>query len=753
MLSVDKLMSQLVLECVCTPMAETDLLPDLDGGGPCDLQRDNGEMLKRHKATDHPKSCIANIMEKFPDAVRSNHDVSLAFVGSIELFLTEDKMQFTDPWEPTNVSRAGTWILDFVRSAPDTHRVVILKYMDRIPDQRCALVLKALVDLLRIYVPFLKPLMGGGAYPKAYVDKVVARTFRAAKLPITYETNSITSKQPRSLRDHMSTLEDYVVRCQPHTCITFESSASPLTAYKLYGVGFEIFTSPNPTKYRDTWKDAWKRFHPMSHELLSDVVGSHMNGDMQVVMAGGFCSELVTNELRLTSENPAKFTGDIDLYVIRKDANQTTFQDNVINLACTLIKRLIMKACRVYSKQALKSSVIFAFRTTQTLTISIMNEYDNSTAQTWDKLVPFQISMRLFEEIPDIFLSYDLDPCCVAFDGETVYMTRGAAAAISSRQTTIDPLQHTRVERVVKYWKKKGFTIHVPLPPDLASFHKLQHVLNSLGPVNAWGYKLKHSSTLAKLMNGQWNVAQVIAAHVSNGILGARYIQPLKGVYSDADNNSRMFQSEIINDFVTWICDIGKSNKSDVDEYVGTGIAAFCRRYKSETDPVIITLSRMLELLNEAKDDAIDPSDHDSIIKSKIVIPVMFPQTGHQTSTSTTTVTLSAFDRSAWMAPQGDPGRNVTFYDAPPYLYDVIHALDSACESARAEELERARERIRELEADIEQITAAFKEKQQLATDLDLELHRAKEETRELSNILLPAPSPSHSLDCLCDYM
>jgi hypothetical protein len=75
----------------------------------------------------------------------------------------------------------------------------------------------------------------------------------------------------------------------------------------------------------------------------------------------------------------------------------------------------------------------------------------------------YQFIFRNYQNIDEIMLGFDLDCCCIVFDGENSYISERAFYAWKTHQNTVDwtRLSSTYEIRLVKY-SKRGFGVRVP---------------------------------------------------------------------------------------------------------------------------------------------------------------------------------------------------------------------------------------------------------------------------------------------------
>jgi hypothetical protein len=110
-----------------------------------------------------------------------------------------------------------------------------------------------------------------------------------------------------------------------------------------------------------------------------------------------------------------------------------------------------------YLKSRIKSlhgdEIDVAFiRTTNSVTI----DYGNNGRR-------IQFILRLFDNISSILNTFDIDCCCVGFDGKSVFMTGRAKFAITNRINVVDlALRGDAFEsRLIKY-AERGFALAIP---------------------------------------------------------------------------------------------------------------------------------------------------------------------------------------------------------------------------------------------------------------------------------------------------
>jgi len=74
-----------------------------------------------------------------------------------------------------------------------------------------------------------------------------------------------------------------------------------------------------------------------------------------------------------------------------------------------------------------------------------------------------QIVLRIYSSPAEVLLGFDIDSCCVGYDGKDVWALQRAQRAISRRYNLVDPTRQSKSyeARLVKY-ARRGFTVAVP---------------------------------------------------------------------------------------------------------------------------------------------------------------------------------------------------------------------------------------------------------------------------------------------------
>ncbi|GBG29004.1 BTB/POZ domain-containing protein KCTD7 [Hondaea fermentalgiana] len=101
-------------------------------------------------------------------------------------------------------------------------------------------------------------------------------------------------------------------------------------------------------------------------------------------------------------------------------------------------------------------------RTKHAITFSSNNRYDSDVDEEY-RTPAVQIILRLYESPAEILMGFDIDCCCVGYDGSTVWALPRAIRAISRGFNLIDVARRspTYESRLAKYGKR-GFRVAVP---------------------------------------------------------------------------------------------------------------------------------------------------------------------------------------------------------------------------------------------------------------------------------------------------
>ena len=77
-----------------------------------------------------------------------------------------------------------------------------------------------------------------------------------------------------------------------------------------------------------------------------------------------------------------------------------------------------------------------------------------------------QIILRLYRDITEILMGFDVDSCCVAYDGTTLWALPRSRYAIQHRCNTVDiHRRSTSYENRLWKYSRRGFKVRVPRPP------------------------------------------------------------------------------------------------------------------------------------------------------------------------------------------------------------------------------------------------------------------------------------------------
>lgn len=74
-----------------------------------------------------------------------------------------------------------------------------------------------------------------------------------------------------------------------------------------------------------------------------------------------------------------------------------------------------------------------------------------------------QLILRVYPEVGAIIQAFDVDPCCMAYDGSTTYLTHAAARALVTKRMILDPSRRslTYEKRLIKYMNR-GVDLYMP---------------------------------------------------------------------------------------------------------------------------------------------------------------------------------------------------------------------------------------------------------------------------------------------------
>jgi len=92
-----------------------------------------------------------------------------------------------------------------------------------------------------------------------------------------------------------------------------------------------------------------------------------------------------------------------------------------------------------------------------------MNKQNKHKQTNTNKHRHIQIVLRLYSSPAEILMGFDIDSCCVGFDGETVWALPRCRRAILKGYNLVDLTRRslTYEIRLLKY-SKRGFAVAVP---------------------------------------------------------------------------------------------------------------------------------------------------------------------------------------------------------------------------------------------------------------------------------------------------
>ena len=377
------------------------------------------------------------------------------------------------------LEEVSDFVLRVVESGADIYRrdlrrgthslsALLEGHKDALPDPLSSVVLDITARALDVRAPFVLPLLrsGNAEYAGMYVRKLAARSLRTLGLDVDCSCIMRTCASRAAL--------DELVR-------SARASTPPLSLPAGQAVVFEpgdpaVCASEPPGKMGMQRAAALLLPSLPIHRLLGPRKGGH-----RVVAAGGFGLSLAF----LMAHHRTCKCEDADLYVVGARTAEE-FQTAVRDLMADTISLALGGVSDDLTP-------VVVTRSCQTLTVCVGP-------------VLVQVSLRMFRTVCDIFLSYDLDCCCFAYDGAGLMMTEGALHALAHRAATIDPWQHTRAVRVRKYAQAKGFRMVVPCCQDLGSLELVKDLVSEPDKPSGLGV-----SVARHLLNDTWNIAQLVA--------------------------------------------------------------------------------------------------------------------------------------------------------------------------------------------------------------------------------------------------
>jgi len=215
---------------------------------------------------------------------------------------------------------------------------------------------------------------------------------------------------------------------------------------------------------RDEWLTNWNRF---THSQFAGLDWRN------VFVAGGSVlsslSALSSTAADSSSSSPSSSSSsttdaavDIDLFLYGLNAQQAT--------------RKVQEIYDVISRNTNNTSGVL--RTANAITILGQYPYRHT-----------QIILRLYDSPAEVLLGFDVDCCCVGFDGQNVYALPRAVRALNARYNLVDlSRRSTTYElRLFKY-SKRGFCVMVP------------GLDRSRVPKALYTYQVKNVRGLAKLL-------------------------------------------------------------------------------------------------------------------------------------------------------------------------------------------------------------------------------------------------------------
>ena len=166
--------------------------------------------------------------------------------------------------------------------------------------------------------------------------------------------------------------------------------------------------------------------------------------------------ELLINYFKNLSRNTIIFSNDIDLFITTSDPN------------------IIVKSIRYIHDQMVKK---FG-------TVHILRSENSISFFTDDEMVPpIQIILRAYDSVEHVLLGFDVDACCIGFDGRVICSDR-FLRAIRYGYNLIDltRLSPTYEIRLMKYYAR-GFDIAMTEPVIEEQTEKILSLTNKYGSI------------------------------------------------------------------------------------------------------------------------------------------------------------------------------------------------------------------------------------------------------------------------------
>ena len=95
-----------------------------------------------------------------------------------------------------------------------------------------------------------------------------------------------------------------------------------------------------------------------------------------------------------------------------------------------------------------------------------------------------QLILRVYPTMASVIQAFDVDPCCMAYDGQTTYLTHSAARALVTKRMILDPSRRslTYEARLAKYMNRGVDMIlpHLEMRPDMANSYVIMPHLKLL---------------------------------------------------------------------------------------------------------------------------------------------------------------------------------------------------------------------------------------------------------------------------------
>ena len=410
---------------------------------------------------------------------------------------------------------ASSFALDFALKHPDAFRNDMIKHADVLPEKASSLIVVLAAYLLNVHKPFLVPLIEEGleSYVRMYARKLGGRLMRGSGL-LDVDCSCLIHECSGSTYDLVAHLD----RVRHETPAVRFKEKKDVLVFEPPPAFFKNNSADSGVFFKDAWEaceEIAPKWFPLKHILGPRTIDGET---VHVVTCGGFAAALVM----LMDQGHISNVDDIDLYIVGAKSRDVFLKatDQVVKEAAVAMANKMRVCNEDYRDMLLNLEGKEGSSDPESCDVPCVFSVSSQAVTVSVGHGPgarfIQVSTRMVPSVGDVFLSYDLDCCCAAFDGERILLSEGCSNAMAHMATTIDPWQHTRVERIAKYADKKGFRMTVPVAVD--SDPCLSYLTTSFAEDHA--ENLRDNTRLSPfplvcslLRDPSWNVAQLIALH------------------------------------------------------------------------------------------------------------------------------------------------------------------------------------------------------------------------------------------------